>query len=36
MIAYISAMTASIGLASGSTTDHRNRRSLAPSSCAAS
>ena len=36
MIAYISAITAISGLASGSTTDQRNRRSLAPSSCAAS
>ena len=36
MIAYISATTAIIGLASGITTDHRNRRSPQPSSWAAS
>ena len=36
MIAYISAITAIIGLDSGSTTDQRNRRSLHPSSSAAS
>ena len=35
-MAYISASTASSGLDSGSTTDHKNRNSLAPSRVAAS